>query len=169
VYFILLVALGCAALLAPVLYNRSIQLRPEQLAEARQRWGENGSRDYDLDYRIKHGTDPRPDVYHVEVRGGAATRILCNGQALLLADPSAGLGIGLAAGVFHDDDAPRQTVDGIFEHLHGLLAHTQDRAAPGRDYCVARFDAATGYPIHIIHRAAGTHQRQEWAIRVTPR
>jgi hypothetical protein len=168
-YFVALVVLGCVALLAPVIYNLSIQLTPDQLATARQRWAQHGPRDYDLDYSVKRYPDPRPDVYHVEVRGGQAVRVLCNRQAQLLADPATGLLLGAVAGVFREDDSHRQTVEGIFDHLHGLVTRTTGRAAPSRDYCTASFDPTDGHPLHFIHRVAGAYQRQEWTIQLTPR
>lgn len=169
-YFVALITLGVTAILAPVIYNNSIQLRPEQIAAARQLWQQAGPRDYEIDYRVKrYYPDPRADEYRVVVRDGRAVRVFCNGQAQVLADASAGLAVGLAAGLVRDDDAGRQTVEGIFDHLDNLVGRTQGRASSKRDYCTGQFDAATGYPTHFIHRIAGTHQRQEWTVRVTPR
>lgn len=168
VYFVLLVVLGCTAMLAPVIYNWTLQLKPEQLAAERLRWAQTGPEDYNLDYRVKRDRDTRPDVYHVEVRGGLARRVVCNGQLLLVDDFATGMAIGATAGLFRGDDPARQTIEGIFKQLEFLLTRTRGRSAPARDYCVARFNAETGYPIHFIHRVAGTHQRQEWTIQITP-
>lgn len=184
VYFVLLVVLGGVAILAPVLYNRSIQLTPGQIDAARAKWAAAGVRDYDLDYRVRRDRDPRPDVYHVAVRDGRAVRVVCNGHPMLLDDPAAGLALGATAGLFRDEDPDRQTVEGILDHFARVAtraaAGTRGRhlsgeppavirtEAGGRDYCVARFDATLGHPIHFVHRVSGTSQRQEWTIQLTP-
>ena len=47
-FFLVLVALGAVAVVVPIVYNLRLQLRPEQLEQARQRWREQGPPDYDL-------------------------------------------------------------------------------------------------------------------------
>src|SRR5258708_6493347 len=71
-FFVALAAMGAAAVTLPVVYNLSIQLRPEELAAARECWKANGPRDYDLQYQEKitaSGVQTESNWF-VEVRDG---------------------------------------------------------------------------------------------------
>ncbi|MGH7226308.1 MAG: hypothetical protein ACRELF_24090, partial [Gemmataceae bacterium] len=81
-FFVVLALLGSVAIVAPVLYNLSIQLRPEQLAEARRRWQDNAPLDYDLECRrqTRRGGEENKRAYRMVVRGGLVRLIVEDGN-----------------------------------------------------------------------------------------
>jgi hypothetical protein len=78
-FFAVLAVLALAAILIPIVYNLRQQLRPEQLAAARERWRQNGVSDYDLTIEVRHDTDSQADEYAVQVRGGKVVSWVVNG------------------------------------------------------------------------------------------
>jgi hypothetical protein len=144
-FFLFLVVMGIVAATTTTLYNLSLQLKPEQLAAARQRWQEKGSEDYDLDYEVKTDRDPSSDVFEVQVRQGRIARVKCNGETVTAAHPEA------------------LTVSRMFAIIERNL---ENDTQPGqrRTYARAFFDPQTGYPLLYIRRLPGTDQRLEWSM-----
>ena len=68
-FFVTLAGLSALALTTLIVYNLRQQLRPEQLAEARERWQQHRPDDYDLDYTLRQD-DAGPETCHVRVRSG---------------------------------------------------------------------------------------------------
>ncbi len=139
-FFLVLAILGVFAVVVPIIYNLSLQLRPEQLAEARRHWAEAGPTDYDL-WIERRTTNPAGETnqegYVVRVRGG------------LVASP--------------DGRAP--TVEGLFEHIAADLAADAART-DRRNYATASFASADGHPTRYVHRVAGSKEREEWLVRL---
>src|SRR4051812_35261360 len=91
-YFLLLFVLAASGMVIPIFYNLGLQLRPEQLAEARARWAEAGPRDYDLTFSVAYGRErtgsgcsatmaaPAAQRHIVLVRGGRIVCALCEGE-----------------------------------------------------------------------------------------
>lgn len=164
-FFVPLTVLALFGLIAPIVYNLGLQLKPEQLAAAQQRWREHGTPDYDLLYTARFDREQEADEYWVKVRGGKAVAVVCNGQVLRF-DDLAGLTLGLSARMLPPEDLSSQTVEGFFRQIGAFLQ--QDAAATGRrNYATASFHVLDGHPIRYVHRVAGTSQRLEWQIKLT--
>jgi hypothetical protein len=164
-YFALLAALAAVAVVIPIVYNLGQQLRPEQLAEARARWRQNGARDYDLAFEVRFDADPRADEHAVRVRDGQVVSWLVNGEEQVRALPPRRLEAPA------DSEAilevwKRPDVEGLFNMI--AKRQEEDAAAGGRrNFATVRFDSRDGHPLRYVHRVAGTRQRQEWNIKLT--
>jgi hypothetical protein len=170
-FFAVLAALGAAAVVIPVVYNLRQQLRPEQLAEARERWRQFGTDDYDLAFEVRYDTDPRPDQHQVQVRDGKVVSWVINGEQQIRT-PGAPLPDARpldnppGAGDATLEVWKRPDVEGIFNMIEKWLQ--EDAASTGRrNFATASFDPRDGHPFHYVHRVAGTRQRQEWNIKLT--
>lgn len=152
-FFVVLAAAGAIAIVVPIVYNLSIQLRPEQLAEARRLWRENGPADYDLAYLVQSsGADGEEQIeYHVKVRGGQTVYVEANGEFL---------GVEMTAKV-----ADRYGVPAMFDEIEARLQ--RDAASGRRNFATAQFDPKDGHPFHYVHRVGGTKERVEWNIKMT--
>jgi hypothetical protein len=164
-FFLVLSGLGLAALTIPIVYNLSLQLRPGQLAAARQRWRSKAPADYDLKVleRITHGTEEEDNEYFVAVRGGRPVLMGCNGEVLFV-DPALAWMLGLAILTVPQEDPRAHDVEGMFDHIEETLK--KDVSLGGRNYCTAAFDANDGHPQRFVHRVRGTRERLEWIVRL---
>lgn len=144
-YFAALMVLATLAAITPLYFNVRMQLTPERVAAACQRWREHGPRDYDLDYVERVDTEARGDEFVVQVRDGKVTAARRNGEPTT---------------------DPVMTVDTMLDFIESALA--ADQAAGRSNYTVADFDRTDGHPVRYVHRARGTHERLEWRVRVRP-
>jgi hypothetical protein len=148
-FFVALGVMGAAAVTLPIVYNLSIQLRPEELTAARERWKENGRPDYDLQYQEKITEDKvqSESNWFVEVRDGKVTTATCDGRELSAAD------------------YPNLTVEGQFTVIENGL---QLDLAEGlrRNYATAAFDLRDGHPTHYVRRVRGSGDRLEWNVNL---
>jgi hypothetical protein len=162
-FFLVLFVLSLSAILVNFVYNLSIQLKPEQLAEAQRRWQENAPAYYDLLVRTESGPD-ESQSYHVQVRSGRVVMIVQDDELVYLEASLGGIaGSGvLALSVVE----PRQYgVAALFAEIEAAL---HDGNSDGRrDYLKADFDPKDGHPYHYIHRVRGTKQRVEWFVKLT--
>jgi hypothetical protein len=145
IFFVLLLVLAVAAVTSPLVYNLNQQLRPEQVADARQRWAARNLRDYELRYNLRIDDAPEGREYRVVVRDGTVVEAVA-------------------------DDAPARddvfTVDAVFDLIESGL--TEDAAAARRNYTVARFHPELGYPARYVRRVKATGERVELVMRVRP-
>lgn len=143
-FFLLLILLSLAAIITLIAYNLSLQLKPEQLAAARQRWQDHGLRSYQLSYARKLGADA-PESFVVRVRSGRVVSVSLAGRTLekrLFA---------------------HHGMEAMFDHIQEFL----DRdARPGqpRTYTKAVFDPATGAVRHYVRRVMGSTERLEITV-----
>jgi hypothetical protein len=166
-FFVVLAVLGATAMIVPLVYNLSIQLRPEQLAEARQRWRENGPADYDLAYLVKSeqgGVEAMDRQYFVQVRGGRVVLAVDTGEVVYL-DPSLAVVAGPAMLGLSSEDPGRYGVPALFDDIEEALH--QRTAGERRDYVRADFDPNDGHPYHYVHHVRGTKERVEWDVKLT--
>jgi hypothetical protein len=166
-FFLVLAVLGTAAVVVPIVYNLSIQLRPEQLADARQRWRENAPADYDLAYLVKRSPDGVESVdaeYFVEVRGGRVVLVVADGEVGYL-DPSLAVVADVALLALSCERAERYGVPALFDQMEEALQ--RDKAAQRRNFATARFDPKDGHPYHYVHRRRDTKERVEWNVKLT--
>ena len=148
-FFVFLAAMGAAAVTLPIVYNLSLQLRPQDLAAAQARWKAAGLRNYDLQYqeKITQNGEQTEAEWAVKVRDGQVTAVTCDGQAL----PAA--------------EYPNLTVDGQFAEIEKGLE--LDLAAGARkNYATAAFDLGDGHPTHYVRRVRGTGDRLEWNVNL---
>jgi hypothetical protein len=160
-YFLLLAVLATAGVVINVVYNLRIQLKPEQLAEARQRWREHGAADYSIDYSIKIDEEPA-EPYRVEVRGGRVMALAGDGEVRV--SPLVGLAVGPALPLLPPAEGKRHTVEGLFDQIGERLR--QDAESGSRNYATATFDRTDGRPTRYVHRVAGTRKRLEWNVKL---
>lgn len=165
-FFAILAVSSAVAITVPVVYNLHMQLRPEQLAEARQLWEANAPADYDLDYLIRstHAGQEGESQYQVRVRGGRVLLIVDNGD-VVYADSSLGFIAGPGVLVLSAAETRRYGVPALFEQIEAGLR--QDEAPGPRNYSTAQFDAKDGHPFHYVHRVRGTKERIEWNVKMT--
>jgi hypothetical protein len=171
-FFLALLVLGTVAVVVPIVYNLGLQLRPEQLAAARARWGEKGLRDYDLAFRVKYNDDPKGVENLIEVRNGEVISWKSSAESWESRDGKVDLGSVPPPWATEPGEAPveadwRPNVEGLFALIEKQLAN--DAESRGRrNYATANFDPRDGHPIHYVHRIAGTRTRQEWDIKLIP-
>jgi hypothetical protein len=167
-FFVVLALLSVSAIVLNLVYNLSIQLRPEQLSDAQRRWQENKPDNYDLKYlvEITRGTETEPekDACLVNVRGGQVVFVVDNDEVVYLA-PSLALVAGPASLGVSAADPRRYDVPALFEQMEA--ARRQDEAAGRRSFATAQFDPQNGHPFHYVHRVRGTKDRIEWNIKLT--
>src|SRR5438034_11422800 len=78
-FFGILTLLALAAIVTLFVFNKGQLLKAEQLAAARERWNQNGPRDYDMEYGVKK-QDGDWETYAVQVRKGKVTSASLDGR-----------------------------------------------------------------------------------------
>lgn len=149
-FFVVLAALGATAVTLPLVYNLSIQLKPEELTAARRRWAANGPRDYDLQFqeKITENGEPTESNWSVAVRGGEVASATRDGREL----PAA--------------ECQNLTVEGQFAEIErGLQLDLAEGAR--RNYATAAFDPHDGHPVHYVRRVRGGGERLEWNVNLS--
>jgi hypothetical protein len=171
-FFAVLALLGAAAVTIPIVYNLRIQLKPEQVAEARHRWQTNGPRDYDWGLLVQAERDGESDEHHVLVRHGRVCWVARRGEALTSTEQrtllGAGIGPGLAAWTgrgLSEAELQPWSVEGLFDQMEEGLA--ENVRAGGRNYATASFDARDGHPTHYVRRIKATKERLELTTQLT--
>lgn len=167
-FFIVLAGLAAIAIIVPLVYNLSIQLRPAQLVEARRLWQENAPPNYDLEYLVRttHSEQGEERAYLVQVRGGRVILVVCNSDVVYL-DPSLALVAGLVVPALSAEDPKDFAVPTLFDKIEAALR--QDELSGRRTFATAQFDPKDGHPFHYVHRVRGTKERVEWNIKFSPR
>ena len=167
-FFVVLAVLAIVAVLVPLLYNLSLQLRPEQLAEARQRWRANAPAAYDLEYlsQIRRGGQEERSHYRTMVRIGRVVAVvdLDRGEVVYL-DPSLAVVAGTAATALSSDDPSRYDMPALFDEIEAALR--QSATAERRIYIKADFDK-DGHLSHYVHYDPHTKDRIEWFVILSP-
>ena len=164
-FFVVLAGLGIIAIVAPLLYNLSIQLRPEQLAEARRHWQDNAPIDYDLEYlsQIRRGGQEEKSQSRIMVRGGRVVVVVDQGEVVYL-DPALAAVVGLGVPALSSDDPERYGVPALFDEIEAGLR--QSATMERRIYLKADFEP-DGLPSHYIHYDPRTKDRVEWFVKLS--
>jgi hypothetical protein len=166
-FFVVLAVLAVVAVVVPLLYNQRIQLRPEQLAEARQRWRANAPADYNMEFlsQNRRGGQEERLHYRTIVRTGRVVAVadLDRGEVVYLA-PSLALVAGTAASALSSDDPLRYDMPALFDEIEAALR--QNATAERRTYIKADFDK-DGYLSHYVHYDPHTKDRIEWFVKLS--
>src|SRR5262245_62672717 len=149
-FFLVLVLLGTAAVVAPIVYNLRQMLTPEQVAEARARWEAKGPADYQLSF-LERIDDDRPDTYEATVRRGELVGLKVNDKSVAVAK--------LTAARRHEF-----TVPGMFDLIEQHLA--EEEGGKRRNYATAYFDPELGFPVRYVRRVHGSRARLEWNVKL---
>lgn len=165
-FFLVLAVLAGTAIVVPIAYNLSIQLRPEQLADARHRWETTHPANYDLEYLVKskRGEEETEDPYFVAIRSGRVLLAIRSGDALYI-DPSLSVIAGSGISALSSEDPRYFGVPALFDEIEAMLR--RDEAAGRRNFATAKFDEQDGHPYHYVHRARDRKERVEWNIKMT--
>jgi hypothetical protein len=167
-FFVVLGVLSVIAVVVPLVYNMSLQLHTEQLAQARRRWQAKGPADYDLSYLVKReegGITAREEEFLVQVRAGRVVLLVEEGEVVYL-DPRLAVVAGLAGLAVSAENPNHYGVPALFAEIE--TAVRQRAAGEQRDYLKADFDPQDGHPSHFIFRRPRTKERVEWFVKLTP-
>jgi hypothetical protein len=168
-FFVVLGVLAVTAMVVPLVYNLSIQLHPEQLAEARRRWKEYGPSNYDLEYLVKSTKGGQEEVsqYLVKVRDGWVILVANDGE-ILLVDPTLANLAGTGVLACWSGDPRSYGVPALLDEVERGLEFDEKKGK--RIYSAkAHFDPQNGHPYHYVRRRLGTKEQMEWnVIRLTP-
>jgi hypothetical protein len=170
-FFLVLVAAGLCAVLAPLVYNLRQQLQPETLDSARARWQENGPRDYDLFWQVRQNEEPRADEYQVTVRDGQVWVVHVNNEVWVAKELAIPLGgaVGATVAASASERLPQReltgyTVEGLFRSIEEDLRKNAESG--GRNFSTATFDTRDGHPIRYIYRVKRSPERVEWNVKL---
>jgi len=138
-------------------FNSRMQLKPEELEAAMERWRTHGPGDYRL-IVTKHVNDNEPDRYEVTVRARRVIEVRLNGQRLR--DES-------------NEPYPPGHERLQWYTMHHLLREIEvflDRDAKEgrRNFNVADFDEETGALRRYVRRVMGTSRRVEETVQLEP-
>jgi hypothetical protein len=166
-FFVVHSVLTLTAIVVPIVYHLSIQLRPEQLADAQRRWQENAPADYDLEYLVKRDgedSETRETRYLVQVRAGLVVLIM-EGDEVIYLEPALAAVAGSGTLALSAVDPRDYGVPALLAQIEAGMR--QADTAARRDFVKADFDPNDGHPYHFIHRVRGTKQRVEWFVKLT--
>jgi hypothetical protein len=138
-------------------FNMRLQLKPEQLEAAMQRWKEHGPRDYRL-VVTKQVNENEPDHFDITVRDRRVIDVRLNGQRLR----------NEANEPYPPGHERLQwyTMHHLLREIEVLL--DQDAKAGKKNYNVAHFDDQTGALRKYIRRVMGSRQRVEETVKLEP-
>lgn len=145
--FVLLASVGVAVFL--IVFNLRMQLKPEQLEAAQQRWKEHGPSDYRLTYLKKINDNSHADKFVVTVRDGKVVDVVMNDDLHL--------------------EPERRPYHGMDRLLRDIERFQELDAKAGRKvYVTAIFDDKTGAMLRYVRRVMGTTERVQLDARVEP-
>jgi hypothetical protein len=148
-FFALLALLTVTAIVLEVGYNLWQQLRPGQLAAARQLWQEKGPRHYHLDYAIRR-PDEAEQRYTVTVREGKVESVVAsNGRPL------------------QSGEYPFESMDAFFDRVEEHLQRDTEPGAP-RVFATAAFDRSNGHILRYVRSVRNPRERMEILVRLRP-
>jgi hypothetical protein len=149
-YFVFLVVASVGAMLFMIDYNLRLQLKPEQLEEAKTLWAMKGPKNYDMIY-TKRINEEQPIKFAVKVRGGQVQEVLMNGKPL---EPDEDR---------KDDMRIYHSMGAMYHDFDGTMRRDQEPNAP-KVYVSLKYDDQTGRVIEYIHRNMRTKQRVQITV-----
>jgi hypothetical protein len=165
VFFAILALLGFLAIVAPLIYNLSIQLQPEQLDAARLRWRERAYTNYDLEClrQVRSGGEEVKSQYIVRIRDGRISLVAEDGE-LLYAEPSLAVFAGSSSLCLAMENPRRYDMVALFDEIEKALR--QSAAAKRKFYLKADFEN-DGHPSHFVSYDPSTKDRIELFIKLS--
>ena len=160
-FFAVLIVMGVAGVMLPVVYNLGQQLKAEDLEKARASWDATGPTDYDLTFSIRYDGDQIAERHVVLVRDGKASFAACEGEVVHAA-PAVGALLGLV-GFDAERQRPRD-MPAIYQHIADLLNDQEESG--GKNFLAVVFDPRDGHPRRIVRRVRRSSTREEWQIRL---
>jgi PAS domain-containing protein len=160
-FFAVLIVMGVAGVMLPLVYNLGQQLTGDQLEKAREQWRSDGPTDYDLTFSIRYDGDQIAERHIVLVRDGKASFAACEGE-IVYAAPALGSLVGLS-GFDAERQRPRD-MPAIFQHIADLLKDQEE--SDGKNFLAVVFDPRNGYPRRVVRRVRRSSTREEWQIRL---
>jgi hypothetical protein len=151
-FFVILAVLAVAAPTSLLVYNLSRQLKPEQLARARELWRKNRPRDYTLEY-TKQGNIPTETVV-VGVRDGTVESAVRK-QAVVRNGRSEVVPLPLEERLYD-----RYDMGGLFNDIERFLKMDAEPDSP-RAFNRATFDPEDGHLINYVRSVSETGMRLE--------
>ena len=149
--FIIVASVGVAGFM--IAFNLWIQLKPDQLEEARKLWQEKGPKSYNMVYTKRLNDDAKVDKFEVEVRGNEVKKVLMNGRPLQKEKD--------------EDEDPRihHSMERLFRDIERFMELDKKPEAK-KVYVTAIFDDQNGGLRRYIRRVMGTTLRIEMHITV---
>jgi hypothetical protein len=144
-FFVAVFVLTVAAIVILVRFNLALQLKPETLEAAWNRWKEKGPASYVLVY-TKDLPGQDTETYEVRVEHGRTVFAALNGRPM-------------EARLF-----PRYGMNALFDDLDAFLKLARKPGAP-RTYLVASFDPADGHVERYIRSVTGRREGFEINVR----
>jgi hypothetical protein len=143
-FFLVLGLLAVIAIIIPLWFNLSQQLRPEDVARARAVWEEKRPADYDLDYTLQGLT---PERFTVQVRHGRTESVT---------GPDGPLPPG---------SCPFTDMDSLFRFVEANLTKDGERGS-ARTFTVAGFAPEDGHILHYVRSVLRTRERIEIDVKL---
>jgi hypothetical protein len=153
--FVVLASVSVAVLM--IVFNLRVQLKPEELDGAMQRWKDHGPRDYRLTV-TKQINKNDPEHYEITVRDRRVIDVRLDGQRLRN-DANEPYPPG-------HDRLQWYTMDHLLREIEVFL--DQDAKEGRTNYNVARFDEATGALRSYVRRDMRSNQRVEETVKLDP-
>lgn len=147
-FFLVLGALGIAAVGINAVYNFRQQLTLEELTRSRTLWEKNGPRDYVMEYTKQVGG--QTDTFVVTVR---------NGDTVLVEGP-----LVIAEGRSKKDIYSHYGMDAIFDDIERFLKIDAQPNSP-RAFNRATFDPADGRLLDFVRSVSATRHRVHIAVK----
>jgi hypothetical protein len=150
-FFIFVTVASVSVMIFMIWFNLRIQLKPEQLDEAHERWKANGPKNYDMVCKKRLNDNGKEDKFEVEVRGGLVKRVRMNGSEL-----EKETGAETDPRIYH-------SMDQVYRDITRFM-DLDTKPGATRVYVIANFDPDTGAVRHYVRRVMGTRQRIEMTI-----
>jgi hypothetical protein len=137
-------------------FNLRLQLKPEQLAAAQERWKQHGPADYLMTYTKKLGDSDHEDTFVVKVRARRVVEVRMNGEPLRDSE-----GVPIV-----DERLQYHSMDRLLRDIERFLE--LDAKEGKKNYNVAVFDEQSGALERYVHRVTHTRERVEIRVKVEP-
>ncbi len=155
--FVVVASVGVAGLM--IWFNLRLQLKPEKLAEAMQRWQEHGPRDYRMTVTKRIGDSDHVDTFVATVRNQKVLDVQMNGEPLRDQETDERFPPG-------HERLQYFTMDRLLREIERFME--LDAKEGRKTYNVAIFDEQTGALRKYIRRVMGTRERVEEDVKVEP-
>jgi hypothetical protein len=156
-FFVFVIAASVALAGFMIWFNLRLQLTPEKLEAARQKWKEHGPKDYAMTITTKLGE--HVDVYKVKVEGGKVMEVRLNGELLRNQETDV---------VYKPGHAKLQyySMERQFVYLEGFLE--SDAKKNEKNHLIAIFNEKTGALEFFTRSERATRMHVEQKVTLEP-